>query len=945
MPRQPVFHESRNTRHESRLFSPKPPENHSRPDPRVLGFHETRDTKHESRLFFLRSRAVRLLLCALAVALWAPGQVFPPLQSESFDDAADGGLSLGPPRSLEEDSVKTGVTIFHGSEVRYEVIDGLAVTGGDMIIGTAEEVAAWSAPAGPSKSSPDGRPSGPKLAPVTDDRLWPKGIIRYVIDRGLPEEQKQRIREAIEVWNTRTVISLVEGRRGFDYLRFSNRSTRCLANVGRKIGRPGSFGGGASFIYARHCSYVGLLHAIGHAVGLYHEHQRADRGRYVTLPLENVVREFLWRNMDLLPGTRPYNYRSLMHDYPPTLETLSGPPVTMESIPPGIPIGGYAELTPGDIAGVAQLYGMPPRETVISTNPPNLDIVVDGELVSTPASFQWAAGSEHVLEALSLQSGGGDTRYLFGRWSDEGARRHTIRASPESTWFEANYIVQHRVTTRVLPPGAGSVTVRPGSPDGFYARNTRISVEAVPAPDSDYRFEYWSPRFWWGWSENPIPASRDSRVQSPRSYTAFFHDGPLFLIDSNVDRIAVYLDGAWMRAPVAVRPRSGSTIIRTDKLQSLPEDDGRRRFRFRSWSDGGDISHAIEMPPEGGSLTAEMTTEYHLEVYNRVTSYGDVDITRNSGHGYYPSGTEVVLTAVPVRDDTFPVSLLQWRGSDSLFEPVHTLVMNSGREVEVQFTTKDKIQPGVRTPLTLSSYPTTSRIYTGADSRFVQVPREATELKVSFRSLSLSRDHDLLLLLRHGRTVPIASGETVTNTREDVIGRADYALAFPDRVGSYTITRESDPPLRAGSYFLVPATFNQKRFLNGWLTVEITRAAVAPPKPVADLRALLIVAPYGGDAPASPLRVANEGGSTMNYRVDSDIAALSSSPPMGSVPVGDAAVLDIAANAAGLEPDAYHGELHIVDLDDPDTSEADDPVKLLTLPVTLVVLPPPDEEN
>ena len=841
--------------------------------------------------------------------------------------------------------METGVTIFHGSEVHYEVIDGLAVTGGDMIIGTAEEVAAWSAPVGPSKNSPGGRPSGSKLAPTTDDRLWPRGIIRYVVDSGLPEEQKQLIDEAIEVWNTRTVIELVEGRRGFDYLRFSDRSVRCLADVGKKVGRPGSFGGGESLIYARHCSFVGLLHAIGHAVGLYHEHQRADRGRYVTFPLENVATSYLWRNMDLLPGTRPYNYRSLMHDPPPVLETLSGPPVTMESIPPGIPIGGYGDLTPGDITGVARLYRTRLSETVISTNPPNLDIVVDGERVSTPASFPWLYGSEHVLEAPSIQSGGGDTRYLFGRWSDEGARRHTIRVDFENPWFEANYIVQHRVTTQVVPPGAGSVTIRPGSPDGFYAEGTPISVEAVPAPDSEYRFEFWSPSSWWGWSENPISATPDSRVRGPRSYIAFFHDGPLFLIDSNVDRIGVNLGGRLLRTPAAVRPLSGSTLIRAGNLQYLAEDDARRRFRFESWSDGGDISHAIEMPPEGGSLTAEMTTEYRLDLYNSVSTYGNVYITPSSGHGYYPSGSELVLTGVPRVDRIFPVRLLQWRGADSLFEPVQTLTMNSDREIQVIFTTNRQLHSGERIPLTLGGYPSSHHIYNGNDAQFVQVPPDATELKVSFRSFSLSRGYDLLILLRHGRTVPWRTGTGASNAREDVIGRADHALAFPDREGSHTITRQSDPPLRAGGYYLVPATFNQERFINGWLTVEITRAAVAPPKPVADHLAMLIVAPYGGDAPASPLRIANEGGSALNYRIDSDISALGASQPMGSVLAGDTVELDISANAAGLDPDAYQGELHVVDLDESDSSETGDPTKLLTLPVTLVVLPQPDDEN
>lgn len=127
---------------------------------------------------------------------------------------------------------------------------------------------------------------------------------------------------------------------------------------------------------------------------------------------------------------------------------------------------------------------------------------------------------------------------------------------------EANFIVQHRVTTQVVPPGAGSVTIRPGSPDGFYTQGTPISVASEPSPGSEYRFESWSPRWWWGRSEKPIPPSHVFRVRGPGFCTARFYEGPLFLIDSNVERIDVYLDGERMRTPAAVRPRNDRPVIR-----------------------------------------------------------------------------------------------------------------------------------------------------------------------------------------------------------------------------------------------------------------------------------------------------------------------------------------------------------------------------------------------
>ncbi len=880
------------------------------------------------------SRAVRLLVCALAVAPWALAQVFPPFQPDPLDNVgvAD-ALSLRPPRSVE-----TGVTVFQGSYVHYEVIDGLAVAGGDMIIGAAEEVAARSIGSNPAKR---GGPSPRQLAPVADDRLWPRGIIPYVIDEELPEEQKQFAREAIEIWNTQTVITLVPRTFHRTYLRFKYDPDfrLCAAEVGRNVQH------GESVIFARRCGRSAFLHEIGHAVGLNHEHQREDRDRYVTLPMENITRSgriySLWGNF--FPGKDSYNYRSIMHYPPLLLPTVNSPRylVRVGSIPPGMPIGWETVLTPGDIHGVAHLYGMSPKATVISTNPPGLDIIVDGERVATPASFEWEIGSEHVLEAPSPQSGGDNTRYLFGRWSDEGRRRHTIQAGRGNTWFEANFILQHRATTHVSPPGAGSVVIRPESPDGFYTRDMQVSVKAEPSPGSDYRFESWGHHHWWGWSENPIPPSHRFPVEKPETlfYPARFSESPLFLIDSNVERFAVYLDDKWMMAPVAVRPRSGRPVIRMEELQYPSLGFGRRRLRFQGWSDGGDIAHAIEMPPEGGVLTAEVIAEYLLDP--KAQGFGEVKVSSPSDDGFYPSGSQVTLTAVP--SDRW--SLSHWRGGELLFDPVRTVVMNSPLEPEAVFTSARKIRPSERVTVRLRGYPSTFHIYNGSDAYFVQVPPEASELTVNFRTLSRSRDHDLLLLVRRGQGVLIETGPGASNTREDVVARADYAFALSGRNESFTITRASDPPLEAGVYYLVPATFDQSHLINGRLTADITLGGAPPPTLVADPLAFTLVALFGGDAPAQPLRIANEGGSTLNYRIDSDLSALSASPPQGSIPAGDTAELDIVAHAAGLLPDTYSGELSIVEQEASDSSEADDSAKLLSLPVTLVVLSPPDDEE
>ena len=96
--------------------------------------------------------------------------------------------------------IRTGV--YRGQVVTYEVIDGLAIWDGDIILGTPEEL------------SPDGgtilageRDSQTKISAVSDKReLWPGGIIPYTID---PDLTNPHIPAAIRHWEENTPIRLV----------------------------------------------------------------------------------------------------------------------------------------------------------------------------------------------------------------------------------------------------------------------------------------------------------------------------------------------------------------------------------------------------------------------------------------------------------------------------------------------------------------------------------------------------------------------------------------------------------------------------------------------------------------------------------------------------------------------------------------------------------------
>ena len=386
-----------------------------------------------------------------------------------------------------------GVTVYRGLVLDYEVIDGLAVHGGDMVLGTAEEAAA-----AVRASETRGGPGLVRrdLYPLENSYLWPDGRVPYVIHEDIEGRDLKWIHAAIEEWNTETVVRWFPRTNEHQYALFLPKSDNCQSELG--VGSP-------TFIWAGGCPRSAVSHEMGHAVGLLHEQQRLDRDNFIELaPVVYSVGQFrewqkgwakIGRDLHEQWRDRPFDHRSVMKYY------AYGRFV--RTIPPGIlgggSFGGESTLSIGDIDGIARLYGQPRGTITVSTNPLGLNVIVDGESVTTPAVFDWLTDSVHTLEApLFVQQQETGWRFVFGRWTDGGGRKHTVKAGSDTTWFEASFIHLDDPLAIVHPSYAGTVAFNPESPDDLYATGFLVEPTPIPTEGTAYQFARWlaEPTLW-----------------------------------------------------------------------------------------------------------------------------------------------------------------------------------------------------------------------------------------------------------------------------------------------------------------------------------------------------------------------------------------------------------------------------------------------------------------
>jgi hypothetical protein len=99
-------------------------------------------------------------------------------------------------------------TLFGSMPMKYRVVDGDALAEGDMIL-----------------------PSTDLQSATNIGRHWPRGVVPYVIDTGLP--LTDRVHQAIAHWHAKTKLRFVPRTTERDYVHFRSHASACSSNIGQ----------------------------------------------------------------------------------------------------------------------------------------------------------------------------------------------------------------------------------------------------------------------------------------------------------------------------------------------------------------------------------------------------------------------------------------------------------------------------------------------------------------------------------------------------------------------------------------------------------------------------------------------------------------------------------------------------------------------------------------
>lgn len=306
---------------------------------------------------------------------------------------------------------------------------------------------------------------------IFDDRslwaanLWPGGVVPYAMNANVNATNANRLRIAMNELETVCNVSYVPRTSETNYIMVQD-STGNNSFVGRI--------GGSQLVNLINWStrYI-ICHELMHALGIYHEQQRSDRGTFVVINQANIQSQYYSANFPINGGAPQgtYDFESIMH-YDPCSFSICCPAGSTCSCAANcrsidvLPayaafanvMGNRSYMSQGDKDGLVSRYGPPvddafaPNATLASAAPISLGTKYNMKLVATSDYFKvtltdyrtltvsavadnvWAQSNANVR---ILSAGGGQIAQGFFILS--GA---TYAANTSRSLAPGNYVIQ-----------------------------------------------------------------------------------------------------------------------------------------------------------------------------------------------------------------------------------------------------------------------------------------------------------------------------------------------------------------------------------------------------------------------------------------------------------------------------------------------------------------------
>lgn len=380
-------------------------------------------------------------------------------------------------------------------------------------------------------------------------------------------------------------------------------------------------------------------------------------------------------------------------------------------------------VTIGGPTNILAMFSVAKRVNFV-TNPPGLQIIVDGSVVNTVTSAD-GVSCQPDSTRIPPNAPAGFVGLCAGQFDFLPGSTHTVGGPAVQLDKQAKYWVYRQAVNSATPNitygqnatfVAGSNTSSPDTMNVSFAPGFRVSILTNPANMKvmiDGRDNWLAYNFIWGQGETHHIAAETPQTGARNrvfSFTGWSDQGDMShdIVVGNSDMaitanygilnqislsstpapMSFTVDGSTCQAPCVLNKAGGSTsqISAPAQVSAGPGS----RWDFVSWSDGvTTATRTVNFNQDTLSLTANYQTSYQFTGVINPPKAGTFKVTPSSPDGFYASGTQLGLTVVANGGYKFA----HWEGDlTGSFAPA-TLTMNTPHTVQADFATVPFIPP------------------------------------------------------------------------------------------------------------------------------------------------------------------------------------------------------------------------------------------------------------